>query len=86
MTPLQNLHLAIGEMAYAIASVDGIIQKEERQRFHDIVAAELNCKDYDFDVSGIIFQILNKIKNNNSKIYYDWAMKEIRQTSHYLSP
>ena len=86
MRPLQNLHSAIGELAYAIARADGTIQKEERQKFHDIVAAELRCKDYDFDISDIIFQILDKDKYIDSQTSYDWAMKEIRLNSHYLSP
>lgn len=86
MTPQQNLHTAIGELAYAIARADGSIQKEERKKFHDIVAAELHCKDYDFDVSDIIFQVLEKDKFIDSKTSYDWAMKEIRTNSHYLSP
>lgn len=86
MTPEQNLHSAIGELAYAIARSDGAIQKEERQKFHDIVAAELRCKEYDFDVSDIIFQVLEKDKFIDSKTAYDWAMKEIRTNSHYLSP
>lgn len=86
MTPEQNLHTAIGELAYAIARADGTIQKEERKKFHDIVAAELYCKDYDFDVSDIIFQILEKDKFIDSKTAYDWAMKEIKTNSHYLSP
>ena len=86
MTSLENLHSAIGELAYAIARADGTIQKEERQKFHDIVAAELRCKDYDFDISDIIFQILDKDKYIDSQTSYDWAMKEIRLNSHYLSP
>lgn len=86
MTPQQNLHTAIGELAYAIARADGAIQKEERKKFHDIVAAEIHCKDYDFDVSDIIFQVLEKDKFIDSKTSYDWAMKEIKTNSHYLSP
>ena len=86
MRPLQNLHSAIGELAYSIARADGTIQKEERQKFHDIVAAELRCKDYDFDISDIIFQILDKDKYIDSQTSYVWAMKEIRLNSHYLSP
>lgn len=86
MTPEQNLHNAIGELAYAIARADGTIQKEERKKFHDIVAAELRCKDYDFDVADIIFQVLEKDKFIDSKTAYNWAMKEIRTNSHYLSP
>lgn len=86
MTPEQNLHNAIGELAYAIARVDGAIQKEEREKFHNIVAAELRCKDYDFDVADIIFQVLEKDKFIDSKTAYNWAIKEIKTNGHYLSP
>ena len=85
MTPIQNLHYAIGELAYAVANADGKVQKEEREKFHDIVAAELRCKDYDFDISDIIFQIIDKDKTDTQTIY-KWAMDEIRTNSHYLSP
>ena len=86
MTPEQNLHNAIGQLAYAIAKADGAIQKEETKKFHAIVEAELRCKDYDFDVSDIIFQVLEKDKFIDSNTAYDWAMKEIKLNSHYLSP
>ncbi len=85
MTPTENLHYAIGELAYAIASADGEVQKEERVKFHNIVAAELRCKDFNFSVSDIIFQIMDKDKTS-TRDAYDWAMKEIRMNSHYLSP
>lgn len=86
MTPLENLHTAIGELAYAVARADGTIQEEERKKFHAIVEAELRCKDYDFDISDIIFQILDRDNYIDTKTAYDWAMKEIRLNSHYLSP
>lgn len=86
MTSLQNLHTAIGELAYAIARADGAIQKEERQKFHDIVESELRSQDFDFDISDIIFQILDKDKYVDARTSFDWAMKEIRLNSHYLSP
>ncbi len=86
MSPLQNLHIALGELAYAIARADGVIQKEERKTFHDITVAELRCNDYDFDVSEIIFQILEKDKYVDTETAYDWAIKEIKLNKHYLSP
>ncbi len=55
MSPIENLHYAIGELAYAVASADGAVQEEERQKFHDIVKAELSKNEYTFDVSDIIF-------------------------------
>ncbi|HEY0031029.1 MAG TPA: TerB family tellurite resistance protein [Bacteroidia bacterium] len=86
MTPLENLHYAIGQLAYAIAQADGAIQKEEREKFHALVAVELRCKDYDFDISDIIFQILDKDNYTDARTSYESAMKEIRLNSHYLSP
>ena|ERR1035437_1438278 len=85
MTPFENLHYAIGELAYAVACADGKVQKEEQNKFHDIVAAELRCKDYDFDISDIIFQIMKKDKID-SETTYKWAMDQIKLNSHYLSP
>lgn len=85
MTPLQNLYYAIGELAYAMASADGEVQKAERQKFHDIVTEELNSEHFGFDLSIIIFQIMDKerVKTEDA---YNWAMNQMRINSHYLSP
>src|ERR1035437_8974428 len=83
-SPIQNLHYAIGELAYCIARVDGKVQKEEREKFHDIVVSELK-DDYDFNISDIVFQIMDKDKTDSSTTY-KWAINEIKMNSHYLSP
>lgn len=85
MDSIQNLHYAIGQIAYAIANADGKIQKEEQKKFQDMVAAELRCKDYDFDISDIIFQIMQK-DHTPTEDAYNWAIKQIKTNSHYLSP
>lgn len=85
MNPIENLHYAIGQLAFAVAFADGKIQKEESEKFHKIVTEELENKAYDFDVSDIIFQVMNK-DNMDSNIVYQWALNEIKQNSHYLSP
>jgi uncharacterized tellurite resistance protein B-like protein len=85
MTPIENLHYAIGELAYAVAHADGKVQKEEREKFHNIVEAELRCKDYDFDISDIIFKIIDKDRQDTETVY-NWALKTIKTNSHYLSP
>lgn len=85
MTSLENLHYAIGQLAYTVATADGYIQPQERQKFHDIIAAELRCKDYDFNVTDIIFRIMEKDKLD-PETSYNWAMNEIKLNSHYLSP
>ena len=86
MTSLENLHYALGELAYAIAAIDGKVQMEERKKFHDIIAAEIRSKDYDFDVSGIIFQILDRDKQLDTEMMYNNALHTIKTNSHYLSP
>ena len=85
MTQIENLHYAIGQLAYAVANIDGKVQKEEKDKFREIVEAELRCNDYAFNVSDIIFQILSKDKND-SETTYKWAMDQIKENSHYLSP
>lgn len=85
MAPIENLHYAIGELAFSIAKADGKIQNAEREKFHSIVAAELHSENYNFDISDIIFQLMEK-DGMDSETTYNWAMKEIRTNSHYLSP
>lgn len=75
-TSVKNLFYAIGELAYAIASADGAIQKEERQKFHDLVAGELRSNNYNFDLSLLIFQIMDKDKVSTENAYQS-ALKRI---------
>jgi uncharacterized tellurite resistance protein B-like protein len=85
MTPIENLHYAIGQLAYAIARADGEVQPKERLKFQNMVAAELRCKDYNFDISEIIFKMMDKEKAS-TEITYEWAIKQLKINSHYLSP
>lgn len=85
MTPLQNLYYAMGELAYAVACADGEIQKEERQRLHDIVREEVERHNAGYEISGIIFQLMDKEKADWPDAYHR-AMSDIRLNSHYLSP
>jgi uncharacterized tellurite resistance protein B-like protein len=85
MTSTQNLHYAIGELAFAVAFSDGEVQKEEREKFENIIAAELRTKHYDFDIADIIFKILDK-ERLDAETAYQWAMSQIKLNSHYLSP
>lgn len=86
MTPKQNLYLAIGELAYAIALADGSIQREERTKFLELATNELKTYDKDIDISGIIFQVLEKDNYPNAETSYQSALKQIKLYSHYLSP
>jgi uncharacterized tellurite resistance protein B-like protein len=86
MTSIENLHIAIGELAYAIARADGTIQKEEREEFHNIVTEGIRSGDNAMDISEIMFQVMGRDKFTNTETAYDWAIKEIKMNSHYLSP
>ncbi len=85
MTSIENLHDAIGMLAYAVAFADGKVQQEEIKKWEAIVAAELRMKDMHFDISDISFRLMARDKID-VKTVYDWAMKEIHTNSHYLSP
>lgn len=85
MTPYENLHYAIGLVAYAMAGIDGKIQQEERTRFHDIVVNELRGNEDAFNLSDIIFRVLDH-DQMDAETAYEWAINEIRSNSHYLSP
>jgi hypothetical protein len=50
-----------------------------------MVAAEIRCGDPQYELADINFQLLEKDKISPATAY-EWAMKEIRTNSHYLSP
>ncbi len=85
MTPIQNLHYALGELAYAFAKVDGKVNPEERKKFEQIISSGFKEQNYNYDVSDIIFKILDKDKRDVETVY-NWAIKEFQVNSHYLSP
>lgn len=85
MTPIQQLHYAMGLVAYAMSGIDGKVQKQEREKFFNIVSAELRYHNYDFSISDIIYRVLDRDKTD-AKTAYEWAMNEIRLNSHYLDP
>ncbi|MBL7934306.1 MAG: hypothetical protein JNM51_00680, partial [Bacteroidia bacterium] len=72
MNPIENLHYAIGQLAFSIAFSDKKIQKEEHENFHKIIVDELNNHDYHFNISDIIFQVMEKDKVDSNTVY-EWA-------------
>ena len=83
--PIENLYYALGELAFAVASADGSIQQEEKKRFQQIINDALKRQNYHYEISHIVFQLMNKEKPD-TKTTYDWAMNVIKVNSHYLSP
>jgi hypothetical protein len=86
MEHIEQLYYALGEMCYAIAHAraEGIIQKGEKERLHLILQAEFKGQEGLTDPAEIIFQILKK-EGLDSRTAYDWAVREMRLNSQYLS-
>ena len=85
MSPQENLHDAIGMMAYLVASADGKIQREEKSVWEKIVSDEISFHDENFNISSISFKLLEKDKLDPEMIY-EWVIKKMKNNSHYLSP
>jgi uncharacterized tellurite resistance protein B-like protein len=84
MTPLESLHYAICELAYAVARSNGKVQHEEASKFLEIANRELAEESQSFEVAQIIFSMMERDKADLETTYY-WAMHELKIYSHYLS-
>lgn len=84
MDSKQGLYYALGHIAYALASADGEIQKEEKQELHEIVSKGIKGLDPDMDYSEIVFSLLQK-DHIPLHTAYEWGMREMKLNSHYLS-
>jgi|GEM_PF-1192248 len=84
-TPLKNLYYALGEACYAMAMADGIIQVEERTQLNAILKKEFRqTASKDIIETEIIFKLLSK-ERADAQTSMNWALKEIKANSHYLS-
>ena len=71
MSPRQQLCYALGELAYAVARIDGEVVKEEREKLHKIISEELSPVDYNFEISKIIFEMVDKQRKDAETVYND---------------
>ena len=85
MTPTENLYYALGEIAYTIAFADGKVQREEMDRFSEIVKNGLQSGTPSYDISAIVFELLRR-ERHDVDTTYEWAMRELNNNSHYLTP
>src|SRR5688500_8705551 len=85
MTPRENLYYALGAFAYAIANVDGAVQKEEEKKLHAIIKAESQSADDTIMICDIIFHVLKKDKTD-TETAFKWGLDQLQLNSHYLSP
>lgn len=85
MTPNENLHFAMGLMAYAMAYTDGTVQPEEREKFKKIVESELRNHHESFNITDIVFKVM-ELRHQDRETTYTMAMHTLKVNSHYLSP
>lgn len=69
----QNIHIAMGSLAYAIAKADGVIQTEEKNMIKQLALEEFEMEDLD---SEWIEKMFNKLEKDNISIEdaYNYAM------------
>jgi hypothetical protein len=80
----QNLYYAFGHIAYALAGADGEVQKEEKEKLHHIITEGIKRHGLELNYSEIIFQVLGK-DHIPFDTAYEWGMREMKLSSHYLS-
>jgi uncharacterized tellurite resistance protein B-like protein len=59
---LQNIHIAMGSLAYAIAKADGVIQEEEKSMIKKLAQNEFELSEAD---NEWISNMFNKLEKDN---------------------
>ena len=85
MTPQENLYYAVGELAYAVACADGLVQQEEREAFAKRISTAFGHNSAVANIPEIIFHIMSR-QHTPVEDACEAALRELRQNSHYLSP
>ena len=57
---IQNIHIAMGSLAYAIAKADGVIQEEEKVMIKQLAQKEFELSDADNEWISNMFNQLEK--------------------------
>jgi uncharacterized tellurite resistance protein B-like protein len=70
---LQNIHIAMGSLAYAIAKADGVIQEEEKVTIKSLAQQEFELSDTD---NEWISNMFNKLEKDNISLEdaYNYAI------------
>ena len=62
---IQNIHIAMGSLAYAIAKADGVIQDEEKVTIKKLAQKEFELSDAD---NEWISNMFNKLEKDNTSL------------------
>lgn len=84
MNKEERLYLGLGIMAYAVARADGHIDQEERIKLHELVQAETDRENFNYDLAEITFKVLEKYDGYESSELPSLAMKEIEIGKEFL--
>ncbi|MFN3342929.1 MAG: hypothetical protein ACK40M_09550 [Flavobacteriales bacterium] len=85
MDAKQHLYYGLGLIAYAVAGIDGKVQREERETIQRLLSEGIKKVDVDYDVADIIFQIVEKEKAD-FETAYNWGIDAFKLGSHHLTP
>ena len=85
MDAKQHLYYGLGLIAYAVADIDGKVQREEKETLHEILANGVKKVDPDYDLADIVFQIVEKDKTD-FETAYQWGIDAIKLGDQHLTP
>ena len=77
---IQNIHVAMGSLAYSIAKADGVIQEEEKKILHSIAQEEFELSDSDHEWITKMFDKLEK-DNTSLEDAYTYAMDTLLESN-----
>lgn len=83
MDAKESLFYALGQLSYAIANVDGKVQKEEKEKFHHILKEQFDAISPGIDTAEIIFELLRR-DATDTQTAYNWALNQIKLNSHHF--
>lgn len=80
----EGLFYGLGLIAYAVAKADGVVQMSEKHELHELITKWSEDVEVDFDVTEIVFSIVNK-QNQSSEQGYELGMKHLENGKEYLT-
>lgn len=84
MDAKQNLFYGFGEVAYSVAMADGRVQREERNKFIQIIKDGVKQYSIEMEYADLIFKILED-ERMDSEFAYKSGIEAMELGSHYLS-
>lgn len=84
MDAREHLFYGLGMVAFAVACADGAIQHSEKQELHELVEEWADRYDINYEISEIIFSILQKSKPS-LEMGFQEGMHHIELGSNHLN-